>query len=87
MVPDQKDGTGLGWASLMAMDGTLPAENGSRSTSVPIAYGVGKTVLTVNDGGGLCQSKFETPSIIDASIDSNPCMGALTCAASWDSSW
>jgi len=41
------------------------------------------------NGGGLCQSKFEddAAAITFWSIDSIPCIGVFTCAASWASSW
>ena len=82
MVPDQKEGTGLGCASLSATDERPPEENGAKSTSVPRPYGEGMYVFTVSDDGGDCQSNADTPSITDASMDPIPCMGALTCAAS-----
>jgi hypothetical protein len=36
VVPDQNDGTGLCSASLIAMDGRLPAEKGPKSISLPV---------------------------------------------------
>lgn len=41
VVPDQNDGTGLASGSVMEMDGTLPAEKGPISISLPVLYGVG----------------------------------------------
>lgn len=94
VVPDQNEGTGdsgdvtlgVGSHSVIAIDGTLPAENVAKSISLPV-YGVGKLVSSVNSGGGLCQSKAGGVPMRFWSMDSIPCMGAFTCAASCASSW
>lgn len=96
MVPDQNEGTGedgevvvgISSHSVMAMEGMLPAEKLPRSISFSGLKAAGKLVSSDNCGGGLCQSKFGgVPAMMFWSIDSMPCIGAFTWAASCASNW
>jgi hypothetical protein len=94
VVPDHNEGTGedgddrlgKGSHSLIEMDGMLLlAEKLPRSRSSAVKE-AGIVVSRSRCGGGLCQSNAVGVDAIRLwSIDSMPCMGALTCAANCDS--
>lgn len=100
VVPDQNEGTGedttvaLGTSShsVMAIDGSrepvLPAEKVAMSICAGSAVKPEKVVSRVRCGGLWPQSKLVgVEAMRFSSMDSMPCIGALTCAASCASSW
>jgi hypothetical protein len=97
VVPNHNEGTGedgveklgKGSHSSMAMEGMLPLlaekEPISKSSAVNVA---GIVVSRLRSEGVACQSKdVGVPAMRFWSMDSIPCMGALTCLANCASSW
>jgi hypothetical protein len=97
VVPNHNEGTGedgveklgKGSHSSIAMEGMLPllAEKAPRSKSSAVNV-AGIVVSRLRWGGGPCQwNDVGVLAMRFWSMDSIPCMGALTCLASCASSW